>query len=282
MHARVGNTQIGSRTFHWGARAYIMGILNVTPDSFSDGGVHSTVSAAVAHARRMADEGADIIDIGGESTRPTHTPVTAAQEMERVLPVIRAVREALPEMPLSIDTMKAEVAGAAVAAGANLVNDVWGFRHDAAMARTVAAAGVPCCLMHNRAEPVYADLVAEVCADLMESVRLAREAGIPDHQIILDPGIGFGKTREQNLLLLRHLHRVCALGFPVLLGTSRKSVIGLTLALPVTERLAGTLATTVLGVAGGADILRVHDVRENVQASRMAEAVLHAGEDAWS
>jgi dihydropteroate synthase len=178
-----------------------MGILNVTPDSFSDGGVHSTVSAAVAHARRMADEGADIIDIGGESTRPTHTPVTAAQEMERVLPVVRAVREALPEMPLSIDTMKAEVAGAAVAAGANLVNDVWGFRHDAAMARTVAAAGVPCCLMHNRAEPVYADLVAEVCADLMESVRLAREAGIPDHQIILDPGIGFGKTREQNLLL---------------------------------------------------------------------------------
>lgn len=282
MRAQNNRTQIGGTIFRWGSRAYIMGILNVTPDSFSDGGAHNSVKDAVSHALRMASEGADLIDIGGESTRPTHTPVSAAEEIERVVPVLRAIREALPLMPLSIDTMKAEVANAAIAAGAHMVNDVWGFRRDPDMARITADAGVPCCLMHNRAEPEYEDLLKEVCADLMESVRLARMVGIPDDRILLDPGIGFGKTREQNLLLLRHLDRVRALGFPVLLGTSRKSVIGLTLQLPVEERMAGTLATTVLGLAMGADVIRVHDVRENTQACRMAEAILGAGEETWT
>ena len=272
------HTQIGGKSFSWGSRAYVMGILNVTPDSFSDGGAHQTVEAAVTHAKRMIQEGADIIDIGGESTRPSHTPVSSKDEIERVVPAIQAIRTAVPGMPLSIDTMKAEVARTAISAGAAMVNDVWGFRQDRDMARVVAQAGIPCCLMHNRMDPVYENLLDEVCADLMESVRIAREAGIPDENILLDPGIGFGKTREQNLLLLRHLDRIRALGFPVLLGTSRKSVIGMTLQLPVEERLAGTLATTVLGISMGADVIRVHDVRENVQACRMAEAILHAGQ----
>ncbi len=255
-------------------RTLVMGILNVTPDSFSDGGLHPDVPAAVAHAIRMAEEGADWIDVGGESTRPTGEPVSADVELARVLPVIRALRRELPDLPLSIDTMKAEVARAAIEAGATLLNDVWGFQKDPQMARVVAETGVVCCLMHNRTTPVYENLVEEVCRDLMDSVRLALEAGVARDRIWLDPGIGFGKTWEQNLQVMEQLEKVCALGFPVLLGTSRKSFIGLTLGLPVGERLEGTLATTALGIAKGVGVVRVHDVAENVRTCRMADAIV--------
>ncbi len=267
-------TRLGGKEFLWGSRTFVMGILNVTPDSFSDGGVHLSLEEAVAHACRMAEEGADILDIGGESTRPNHAPVSAQEEMLRVLPVIEALRRVLPYMPLSIDTSKAVVANAAVLAGASLINDVWGFRRDPGIARVAAETGVACCLMHNRAEPVYRDLMKELCDDLAESVKIAVEAGVKPECILLDPGIGFGKTREQNLEVLRYLDFVRALGYPLLLGTSRKSVIGITLDLPVHERLEGTLATTALGIAKGADIVRVHDVKENVRVCRMSDAIL--------
>lgn len=269
--------RIGSTEFSWGTRTYVMGILNVTPDSFSDGGQHQTPVDAAAHAARMVAEEVDILDVGGESTRPTHTPVSAEEEMARVLPVIRMLAGKYPHIPVSVDTMKAEVAREAIRAGASLLNDVWGFRRDPAMAEVAAQSDVACCLMHNRAEAVYGNLMAEVCSDLLESVRIAVASGVARDRILLDPGIGFGKTREQNLEVLRHLDQIRALGYPVLLGTSRKSVIGLTLGLPVEERLEGTLVTTALGIAQGVDVVRVHDVRQNVRACRMADAILRRG-----
>ena len=272
-------TCIGNRTFRWGVRTYVMGILNVTPDSFSNGGRHNTLDEAVAHAARMVSEGADILDVGGESTRPTHTPVSAQEEAERVLPVIRMLAERFPDVPISVDTMKAEVAREAVKAGATLINDVWGFRRDLAMAEVAAQTGVACCLMHNRAEAGYEDLMDEVCADLLDSVRIALAAGVAQDRILLDPGIGFGKTKAHNLEVLRHLDRIRALGYPVLLGTSRKSVIGLTLDLPVEERLEGTLATTALGIAQGVDVVRVHDVQANVRVCRMTDAIVREAAD---
>lgn len=266
--------KIGEKIFTWGARTYVMGILNMTPDSFSDGGTNSDVMTAIAHAVRMVEEGADILDIGGESTRPFHENVSAETELARVIPVLNALRGILPHVPLSIDTSKALVAREAVKAGAAFINDVWGFRSDPGMAKVAADAGVACCLMHNWSEALYHDFLDEVLADLSESVRIAMTAGVKRENILLDPGIGFGKTLEQNLILLRHLDQVRALGFPVLLGTSRKSVIGLTLGLPVGDRLEGTLATTALGIAKGADIVRVHDVKENVRVCRMSDAIL--------
>jgi len=254
-----------------------MGILNVTPDSFSGDGLirgGDPVVASVAQARRMVDEGADLLDLGGESTRPGHAPIDAAEELGRVIPVIAAVRAALPAVPLSIDTTKVVVAEAALAAGANLLNDVWGTGPNAGMAELAARAGVPLLVMHNREEARYRDVVSEVVDDLRFALERAERVGVPRGDLIVDPGVGFGKTADHNVTLLRHLEALTALGRPILLGTSRKSTIGRILDLPAEERLEGTLATTALGIAQGVDIVRVHDVRANVRAARVADAIV--------
>lgn len=270
-------TRIGSKTFTWGERTFVMGILNVTPDSFSGDGLirgGDPVTAAVEQARRMVDEGADILDLGGESTRPGHAPVDAAEEIGRVIPVLAAVRGALPDIPLSIDTTKAVVAEAALAAGAHLLNDVWGVAPDPAMVELAASAGVPLLVMHNRGEPRYDDVVREVAEDLRAALARAERAGVAPDALIVDPGIGFGKTADHNVTMLRHLEVLTSLGRPILLGTSRKSTIGRILDLPAEERLEGTLATTALGIAKGVDIVRVHDVRANLRAARVADAIV--------
>ena len=270
-------TRIGPATFPWGERTFVMGILNVTPDSFSGDGLISArdpVAAALDQARRMVDEGADLLDIGGESTRPGHAPVEAAEEIGRVIPVIAAVRQALPDVPLSIDTTKAVVAEAALAAGANLLNDVWGVGPDPGMAELAANARVPLIVMHNKREARYDDVVSEVVDGLRAAVQRAERAGVPPEHLIVDPGIGFGKTADHNITLLHDLDALTALGRPILLGTSRKSTLGRILDLPPDQRLEGTLATTALGVAAGVDIVRVHDVRANVRAARVADAIV--------
>jgi len=270
-------TRIGDATFTWGERTFVMGILNITPDSFSGDGLiraGDPVSAAVDQARRMVDEGADLLDIGGESTRPGHAPVDAAEEIGRVIPALAAVRAALPAVPLSIDTTKVVVAEAALAAGADLLNDVWGTGPDASMAELAAGAGVPLVVMHNREEPRYDDVVREVVDDLRAALERVERAGVRPEMILADPGIGFGKTADHNVTLLRHLDALTALGRPILIGTSRKSTIGRILDLPAEERLEGTLATTALGIAKGADVVRVHDVRANVRAARVADAIV--------
>jgi dihydropteroate synthase len=269
--------RIGGRTFPWGERTYLMGILNVTPDSFSGDGLLASdapIETAVAQARRMVSEGADLLDIGGESTRPGHTPVGVEQELERVIPVIRAVREALPEAPISIDTTKPEVAEAALDAGASLINDIWGIAPGQDLARLAAQRRVPLIVMHNRREAHYDDVVREVVSDLRAALERAVAAGVEREQLIVDPGIGFGKTAQHNLLLLRDLAALRGLGRPILLGTSRKSTIGRILDLPPEERLEGTLATTALGIAAGADIIRVHDVEANRRAALVADAIV--------
>jgi dihydropteroate synthase len=271
-------------TFAWGTRTYVMGIVNVTPDSFSGDGLlgeapTDAVAAAVAQARRMADEGADLLDVGGESTRPGHAAVDADEERRRVVPVVAAIRAALPGMPISVDTTKASVAHAALDAGADLLNDVAGTSRDAQLPAVAAARGVPLVLMHGRRDEPFTDIVAEVIADLLRAVERAIAAGCRDAWLILDPGIGFGKTAAENLALLRDLGRLCHLGHAVLLGTSRKSTIGRVLDLPPEERLEGTIATTALGIAAGVDVLRVHDVRPNLRAARMADAVVRGWRD---
>jgi len=269
---------IGPRTFTWGTRTFIVGIVNVTPDSFSGDGLLAVgddpVAAALALARRMVDEGADLLDVGGESSRPGHAAVDAAAEAGRVVPVIRALREALPDVPLSIDTTKPSVAAAALDAGAHLLNDVWGVADDDGIARVAAERGVPLVLMHNRAEARYAALMAEIVADLQRAVERAVRAGVPWERLIVDPGFGFGKAPPHNLALLRELAALRLLGRPVLLGTSRKSTLGRVLDLPPDERVEATVAITVLGIAAGVDLVRVHDVRPNVRAARMADAVV--------
>ncbi|MBI2781982.1 MAG: dihydropteroate synthase [Chloroflexi bacterium] len=273
----LGESRIGRRTFRWGERTYVMGIVNVTPDSFSGDGLlggDGPVAAAVEQARQMAGEGADLLDIGGESTRPGHATVDEAEELGRAIPVVRAIRAALPAMPLTIDTTKAAVAEAALAAGADAINDIWGVGEDGSLARLAAAREVPIIVMHNRAEPRYVDLVAEVVDDLRRAVDRAVAAGVPRTSVIVDPGIGFGKTAGQNLELLRDLGALRALGRPILLGTSRKSTLGKVLDLPVDQRLEATLATTALGIAAGADVVRVHDVQANVRAARIADAIV--------
>ena len=282
--------RIGSRTFTWGERTFVMGIVNVTPDSFSgdgllaagaagsragaSGATTNPVVAAVALGRAMVAEGADLLDVGGESSRPGHATVPAAEEIGRVEPVIRALRAALPDVPLSVDTTKPAVAAAALAAGADRVNDVWGVAPDDSLARVAAEHGVPLVLMHNRAEARYRNLVAEVLADLERAIERALAAGVAWEALIVDPGFGFGKTPAHNLALLRELAAIRILGRPVLLGTSRKSTLGRVLDLPPGERLEATLATTALAVAAGVDIVRVHDVRANVRVARMADAVV--------
>lgn len=268
--------KIGNRNFLLGSRLFIMGILNVTPDSFSDGGRYNTVEAALSHGEKLVREGADILDIGGESTRPGHQAVTSGEEIERIIPVIRALKKSF-DVPISVDTYKSQVAEEAVKAGADMINDVWGFRYDGKMADVAGKYQIPVCLMHNRQEPAYHyNILEEVFKDLKESVRLGQQAGVLTSQMILDPGIGFGKTYEMNLYLLNHLKDFKELGFPLLLGTSRKSVIGRTLLLPEEEREEGTLATTFQACMCGWDFVRVHDVEKNKRAITMAEAIKNA------
>jgi dihydropteroate synthase len=268
---------IGPAAFAWGERTFVMGVINVTPDSFSGDGLLAAgdpVSAAVGQARQMADEGADLLDIGGASSRPGHAPIDPVAESERVAPVIRAIAGALPGMPLSIDTTSPTVAAAALDAGAHLLNDIWGVADDPGMVRLAAERGVPIVLMHNRAEARYRNLVSEVVADLQRAVDRALDAGVAWDRLILDPGFGFGKTPDHNLALLRDLGALRVLGRPVLLGTSRKSTLGKVLDLPADQRVEATAATTALGIAAGVDMVRVHDVRENVRTARIADAIL--------
>lgn len=255
----------------------IMGILNVTPDSFSDGGRYTAVEQAVEHARQLVADGAEAIDIGGESTRPGAKTVSAEEEIARVVPVIRELRRKI-EIPISIDTYKPEVAKAAIEAGANIINDVWGTKWgDRSMAHVAKEFGVPIILMHNREKREYTDFIEEVVNDLRDSIKIAHEAGVQDDRIWLDPGIGFAKDYDHNMELMNQLEVVTNLGYPVLLGTSRKSFIGQTLDLPTEERVEGTIATTCLGIVKGCEWIRVHDVKENVRAARMMDAMLGGG-----
>ncbi len=265
--------KIGNREFEIGKHTYVMGILNVTPDSFSDGGKFNTIDAALKQTEKMLADGADIIDIGGESTRPGYILLSDEEEIARVAPAIEAVKKHF-DIPISVDTYKGNVAKAAIDAGADLINDVWGLKYDDILAGVIAESGLPCCLMHNRKEPDYKDFMQDMMADLYKTVEIAEKAGIADDKVILDPGVGFGKTYENNLEVINKLEMLHALGYPLLLGTSRKSVIGLTLDLPVTERVEGTLATTVIGVMKNCAFVRVHDVKENKRAITMTEAIL--------
>lgn len=265
--------EIGGKIFDTEHQTYIMGILNVTPDSFSDGGRYDTMDAALKHAEEMILNGADILDVGGESTRPGHVQITEEEEIARVVPVIKKLKEKF-DVPVSIDTYKSRVARAALDAGADLVNDIWGLKYDENMAGVIAEYDVACCLMHNREKAEYSHFLPEVLLDLEESVCLAKAAEIPDEHIMLDPGIGFGKTYEMNLEMLKHLSSLQSLGYPVLLGTSRKSVIGLTLDLLADQREEGTLVTTVMGIMSGCSFVRVHDVKANYRAIKMTEAIL--------
>lgn len=268
--------KIGQKEFQTKGRTYCMGILNVTPDSFSDGGKFLKKDAALKQVEKMLAEGMELLDVGGESTRPGHVQISVDEETERIVPVIEAVKAEF-DIPVSLDTYKPEVAQAGIRAGADMINDIWGLKYDKRMAQILAESGLPCCLMHNRKEAVYENFMQDVAADLAETVRIAEKAGIADDKIILDPGVGFGKTCGQNLELLNCMEELSLLGYPLLLGASRKSVIGLTLDLPVTDRLEGTLATTVLAVIKGCMFVRVHDIKENARAIRMTEAILGAG-----
>ena len=265
--------KIGNKNFDLQNECYVMGILNVTPDSFSDGGQWNEIEKAKAHTEEMIREGAAIIDIGGESTRPGHVQISIEEEISRVVPMIRMVKENF-DIPVSIDSYKSQVVEAALQAGADLVNDIWGLKYDYHVAELIAEYKVPCCLMHNRQEPAKADFLHQVVLDLQETLDIAKKAGIADDQIILDPGVGFGKTYEQNLQIIHHLEVLKSLGYPVLLATSRKSVMGLSLDLPSDQRVEGTVVTTVMGVEKGACMLRVHDVKENYRAMRMTQSIL--------
>ena len=264
---------IGGREFDTNSRCYIMGILNVTPDSFSDGGQWENIDAALYHAEEMINGGADIIDVGGESTRPGHETISAEEEINRVAPVVEALAKRF-DVPISIDTYKSVVADNALRAGAVIVNDVWGLKHDGEMAGVIQRSGAVCCLMHNRDNMNYSEFMPDLLRDLSESVAIARAAGIADDKIILDPGVGFVKTYEMNLEAMAKIDMLKTLGYPIMLGASRKSFIGRTLDLPVTERVEGTLATTVIGVMRGCAFVRVHDVVQTKRAVMMTEAIL--------
>ncbi|CAG7839386.1 dihydropteroate synthase [Clostridium novyi B str. ATCC 27606] len=265
--------KIGSKTFELGKQTYIMGILNATPDSFSDGGKFNNIEKAINHAKEMINAGADIIDIGGESTRPNHVPVDEEEEIKRVIPIIKALSQEI-DVPISIDTYKGRVAELAIKAGASLINDVWGFKKDDNIARIAAKYDVACCLMHNRTNKNYNNFIEDVLCDLQESIDIALKAGVKKEKIMIDPGFGFAKTPEQNLQIMNELEKLHNLGYPILLGTSRKSTIGSVLDLPVNERVEGTIATTVIGIMKGCDFVRVHDVKENLRAAVMTNAIL--------
>ena len=264
--------RIGSRDFATQGHTYVMGILNVTPDSFSDGGRYQKMDQALYHVEEMITGGMDIVDVGGESTRPGYTPVTAEEEEERVIPVIEAIKSRF-NIPISLDTCKAAVAKAGIEAGVDLINDIWGLKFDPSLAEVIANEKIACCLMHNRKEAVYQNYMEEVLWDLEETLQIAHQAGIADDKIILDPGVGFGKTYEHNLEIIDRMEMLHSLGYPLLLGASRKSVVGNALNLPKEERVEGTLVTSVFAVLKRAMFVRVHDVKENVRAIRMAEAI---------
>lgn len=264
---------IGNKEFDLNNHCYIMGILNVTPDSFSDGGRYNNLDNALKHTEQMIAEGADIIDVGGESTRPGHEVITDGEEISRVTPVIEAIKKNF-DIPISIDTYKGAVTEAALQAGADLVNDIWGFKHDERVAKLTAQYNAACCLMHNRDNTLYENFQKDFLSDMKECIDIAKRAGVSDDKIILDPGVGFGKTYEHNLEIINHVDILHELGYPILLGTSRKSVIGLTLDLPATDRVEGTLATTVVGVMKGCSFVRVHDIKENYRIIKMTEAIL--------
>ncbi len=269
---------IGNKTFDLHNHTYIMGILNVTPDSFSDGGRYYTMDAVLRRAEQMIQEGVHIIDIGGESTRPGHTVIGDEEEIARVAPAVEAIAARF-DIPISVDTYKPVVAEAALQCGAHMINDIWGLQHPAdtacTMAQTIAKYNAACCLMHNRDNHTYNSFLSECMAFLQHSVEIACKAGIAADKIMLDPGVGFGKTYEQNLYVMGHLQMFNQLGYPMLLGTSRKSMIGLALDLPAQERLEGTLVTTVMAVMAGWNFVRVHDIKENTRAIKMTETILY-------
>jgi dihydropteroate synthase len=266
---------IGGRSFEWGKKTYIMGILNVTPDSFSDGGSYESLDAAIKQAIRMIEEGADIIDVGGETTKPGAVPVSAEVEIKRVIPLIEALSRKI-SVPISVDTYRAETAELAIKAGASMINDIWGLKYDTEMAAVAARYDVPVCIMHNRTcgTDYGQDFIGKILSELEESIAIAKNANIKDENIIIDPGIGFAKTWEQNVQIMRRLEDFRKLGYPVLLGASRKSFIGRLLELEVTDRLEGTLATTALGITKGVDIVRVHDVLENLRVAKMMDGMV--------
>ena len=273
MSGELGITRCGGMEFNWGERTFIMGVVNITPDSFSGDGLGNDIDAALAQSRRFIQEGADIIDVGGESTRPESAPISVDEELKRVIPLIdKLVKEAT--VPISIDTYRAEVARGALEAGAVMVNDVWGLRRDPKLAEVAAEWGVPLVITSNQRETAYDEILPEVIASLRRGINLALDAGVAWENIIIDPGIGFGKTVEGNLELIRRLGELRVLGRPILLGTSRKSVIGLVLDLPVDQRLEGTAATIAVGIANGADMVRVHDVLQMVRVSKMTDAIV--------
>lgn len=259
--------------FDYSKRTYIMGILNVTPDSFSDGGDFNNIDNAINHAKEMVKEGVDIIDLGGESTRPGHKYVEADEEIKRVIPVIKELKKEV-NVPISVDTYKAKVADEALKLGVEMINDIWGLKKDKDMASTISKYDAHVCIMHNQDGTNYdGDIIEEMKKSLLESIEIGLNAGIKKEKIVLDPGIGFGKTVEQNLEVLKRLDELNSLGYPILLGTSRKSVIGHVLNVEPKERLEGTIATTVLGIRDGVSIVRVHDVKENLMAAKMADAI---------
>jgi dihydropteroate synthase len=265
-----GKMEWDSFALDFGKKTYVMGILNVTPDSFSDGGLYNELDKGLAHAAEMVNDGADIIDIGGESTRPGHTPVPAEEEIRRILPFIEEMSKRI-SVPISVDTYKAETAERTLKAGAHIINDIWGAKKDPEIADVAARYEVPIILMHNRDNMDYESLMRDVLYDLYESINIAKKRGVRDSQIILDPGIGFAKTYEQNIEVMKNLDKISALGYPVLLGTSRKSMIGHALNLPVSERLEGTGATVCYGIMKGCDIVRVHDVKEISRMVKMMD-----------
>lgn len=268
----LGVTRCGNAEFVWGQRTYVMGIVNVAPDSFSGDGLIG-VEEAVAQGHRLVDEGADIIDVGGESTRPDFPPVSVEEELGRVLPVVERLAAELP-VPVSIDTYKSAVAREAVEAGARMVNDVWGLKKDPELAKVAADNGIPLVITQNQRGVEFNDFFPELIADLKRSMKLALDAGVDWHNIIIDPGVGFGKTVEQNLEIVRRLAELKSLGRPVLLGTSRKSFIGHVLDVPVDERLEGTAASVAIGIANGADMVRVHDMGQMALVIRMSDAII--------
>ncbi|WNF23057.1 dihydropteroate synthase [Mesobacillus jeotgali] len=267
----------GPYTLDFTDKTLIMGILNVTPDSFSDGGKYNHLENAVKHARQMIADGADILDIGGESTRPGHERISDEEEISRVVPAIKAISKEI-EVPISIDTYKSKVAKSAVDAGAAIINDIWGAKEDPEIADVAAETGVPIILMHNRNDRNYSNFIRDVLNDLYESITIAKKAGVSDDQIILDPGIGFAKDLKENLEMMRHLDTLVSLGYPVLLGTSKKSMIGGVLNLPVSERTEGTGATVCYGIQKGCQIVRIHDVKEMSRMAKMMDALMGKGE----
>ncbi|GAA0452737.1 dihydropteroate synthase [Alkalibacillus silvisoli] len=273
MQSQIGKT---TSPLNFTQQTNVMGILNVTPDSFSDGGKFNEVDEAVKQAKLMEDHGAHMIDVGGESTRPGHTPVSFEEEIERVVPIIKGLNQVI-DTPISVDTYKAKTAEAALSAGASMINDIWGAKYDPEIAAVAKSHHAPIILMHNQDEPDYDDIIDDMKSSLYESINIAKQHGVSDHQIILDPGVGFGKTHQHNLLVMRRLDELKALGYPILLGTSRKSIVGKALDLPVDERLAGTIATVCQGIAQGADIVRVHDVEEVARATKMMDVMIGKG-----